>query len=151
MASPEAMWSNAKVLSITNAASTDIPIAGIRDVTITPAYEHTELYTIDSTFREDVKRYEHNVNVEITYANFSLDLAKEWLGVLGCRRRRPLAAEPFLREVQRKVRVGDFDVHVVFVAFDVLSERAVDGIQFGVFVGRCNRHVTDARDRNIRV
>lgn len=79
-ASPSAMWSNAKVLSITNAADTDIPIAGIRDVTITPAYEHTELYTIDSTFREDVKRYEHNVNVEITYANFSLDLVQEWLG-----------------------------------------------------------------------
>jgi len=79
-ASPEAMWSNAKVLSITNAAATDVPIAGIRDVTITPAYEHAELYTIDSTFREDVKRYEHNVNVEITYANFSLDLVQEWLG-----------------------------------------------------------------------
>jgi len=79
-ASPEAMWSNAKVLSVTNESDTDVPIAGIREVTITPAYEHTELYTIDSTFREDVKRYEHNVNVEITYANFSLDLAQEWLG-----------------------------------------------------------------------
>lgn len=79
-ASPEAMWSNAKVLSVSNSADTSVPIAGIREVTITPAYEHTELYTFDSTFREDVKRYEHNVNVEITYANFSLELAQEWLG-----------------------------------------------------------------------
>lgn len=79
-ASPSAMWSNAKVLSVTNSSDTSVPIAGIREVTITPAYEHTELYTIDSTFREDVKRYEHNVNVEITYANFSLELAQEWLG-----------------------------------------------------------------------
>lgn len=79
-ASPEAMFSNAKVLSVTNSAATSVPLAGIREVTITPAYEHTELYTIDSTFREDVKRYEHDVNVEITYANFSLDLAQEWLG-----------------------------------------------------------------------
>jgi hypothetical protein len=80
MSAPEAMWSNARVLSMQNESDTDVPIAGIRDVVITPAYEHTELYTIDSTFREDVKRYEHNVNVEITYANFSLDLAQEWLG-----------------------------------------------------------------------
>lgn len=79
-ASPEAMWSNAKVLTVKNSSDTSVPIAGIREVTITPAYEHTELYTIDSTFREDVKRYEHNVNVEITYANFSLDLVQEWLG-----------------------------------------------------------------------
>jgi len=78
--SPEAMFSNAKVLTVKNSSDTSIPIAGIREVTITPAYEHTELYTIDSTFREDVKRYEHNVNVEITYANFSLELAQEWLG-----------------------------------------------------------------------
>jgi len=78
--SPEAMWSNAKVLTVKNSSDTSVPIAGIREVTITPAYEHTELYTIDSTFREDVKRYEHNVNVEITYANFSLELAQEWLG-----------------------------------------------------------------------
>lgn len=77
---PEAMWGNARVLSIQNSAAASVPIAGIRDVTITPAYEHTELYTMDSSFRESVKRYEHNVNVEITYAKFSLDLAQEWLG-----------------------------------------------------------------------
>lgn len=79
-ADPSAMWTNSKVLTVQNEADTDVPIAGIREVTITPAYETTELYTIDSTFREDVKRYEHNVNVEITYANFSLELAQEWLG-----------------------------------------------------------------------
>jgi len=78
--SPEAMWSNAKVLSVQNSSATDVPIAGIREVSIMPADEITELYTIDSNFREDVKRYEHNVNVEITYANFSLDFAQEWLG-----------------------------------------------------------------------
>lgn len=80
MVTPEVTWSNARVLSVTNAASTDIPIAGIRDVTITPAYEHAELYTMDSTFREDAKRYEHDVNVEITYAKFSIDMVQEWLG-----------------------------------------------------------------------
>ena len=77
---PEAVWSNARTLSVQNTAGDTVPIAGIREVTITPAYETTELYTMDSTFRESVKQYEHNVNVEITYAKFSLDLAQEWLG-----------------------------------------------------------------------
>ena len=43
-ADPSAIWSNARTLSV--------PIAGIREVTITPAYEHTELYTMDSSFRD---------------------------------------------------------------------------------------------------
>lgn len=80
-ATPEAMWSNSGVITFTNPADdSEILVAGVREVSITPAYEHTELYTFDSTFRESVKRYEHNVNVEITYANFSVEFAQEWLG-----------------------------------------------------------------------
>ena len=79
-ADPEAIWSNARTLSVQNSADEPVPIAGVRDVTITPAYEHTELYTMDSSFRESVKRFEHNVNVDITYAKFSMELAQEWLG-----------------------------------------------------------------------
>lgn len=77
---PETVWGNARVLTVTNTSGTDIPIAGLREVTITPAYEHTELYTMDSNHRENAKRYEHNVNVEITYAKFSIDMVQEWLG-----------------------------------------------------------------------
>jgi len=80
-ASPEGIWSNSGALTFTDPSDdSEILFAGVRDVTITPAYEHTELYTIDSTFRDAVKRYEHNVNVEITYAKFSVEFAQEWLG-----------------------------------------------------------------------
>lgn len=80
-ATPEAIWSNSGALTWTDPADdAEILFAGVREVSITPAYEHTELYTIDSDFREAVKRYEHNVNVEITYAKFSLEFAQEWLG-----------------------------------------------------------------------
>jgi hypothetical protein len=80
-ASPEAVWSNSGALTWEDPADdSEILFAGVREVTITPAYEHTELYTIDSAFRDAVKRYEHNVNVEITYAKFSLEFAQEWLG-----------------------------------------------------------------------
>lgn len=79
--SPESIWSNSGALTFTDPADdSEILFAGVRDVTITPVYEHADLYTIDSTFRDSVKRYEHNVNVEITYAKFSLEFAQEWLG-----------------------------------------------------------------------
>jgi len=80
-ASPEGMWFNDGVLTFTDPADdSEILFAGVREVSITPAYEHTELYTIDSSFRDAVKRYEHNVNVEITYAKFSMEFVQEWLG-----------------------------------------------------------------------
>lgn len=80
-ASPEAIWSNSGVLTVEDPADdSEILFAGVREYSVTPAYEHSELYTIDSTFRETVKRYEHNVNIEITYAKFSLEFAQEWLG-----------------------------------------------------------------------
>jgi len=80
MSTEEAIWSNARTLSVQNSADTTVPIAGIQEVSIVPAYEHEELYTMDSSFRDTVKRYEHNVNVEITYAKFSVEAAQEWLG-----------------------------------------------------------------------
>lgn len=80
-ASPEPIWSGDGALTWTDpSGDTEIAFAGVREATVTPAYEHAELYTIDSTFREAVKRYEHNVNVEITYAKFSMEFAQEWLG-----------------------------------------------------------------------
>jgi len=80
-ASPEAMWSNSLALTVNDPADdSEILAAGVREYTITPGYEHTQLYTLDSVNREAVKRYEHDVAVEITYAKFSLEFAQEWLG-----------------------------------------------------------------------
>jgi len=80
-ASPEAVFSNAAVLTVEDPADdSEILAGGVREYNVTPAYEHSELYTIDTTFREAVKRYEHNVNVDITYAKFSVEFAQEWLG-----------------------------------------------------------------------
>jgi len=79
-ASPEAMFSNAAVITFTDPSDGEILVGGIREYSVTPAYEHANLYTIDSAFRETVKRFEHDVNVEITYANFSVEFAQEWLG-----------------------------------------------------------------------
>lgn len=77
----EAIWSNSGALTFTDPTDdSEILFAGVREVTITPTYEHQNLYTFDSTFRETVKRYEHDVNVEITYAKFSMEFAQEWLG-----------------------------------------------------------------------
>jgi len=80
-ASPESIWSNSLALTIEDPADdSEILAGGVREYSITPAYEHTNLYTFDSTFRDAVKRYEHDVNVELTYAKFSVEFAQEWLG-----------------------------------------------------------------------
>jgi hypothetical protein len=76
----EAIFSNVGVLTLQNGTGADVPIAGIRDVEIIPGYETAELYTIDSTFRDAVKQYEHSVEVNISYANFDIPAAQEWLG-----------------------------------------------------------------------
>jgi hypothetical protein len=76
----EAIFSNVGVLTVQDDSATAVPIAGIRDVEIIPGYETTELYTMDSTFRDAVKQYEHTVEVNITYANFDIPAAQQWLG-----------------------------------------------------------------------
>ena len=72
-------------LTVTDPDNSDetVAIAGLRGITLTPANETTELYTADSTFRETVKQYEHNVNVEIDYAFFDISAAQQWLGGQG--------------------------------------------------------------------
>lgn len=80
-ADPEAVWSNSGVITFEDPADdSEILVAGFREISMTASYEHSEFYTMDSTLREAAKRYEHNVAVEVTYANFSLEFVQEWLG-----------------------------------------------------------------------
>lgn len=125
-AAPEAMWSNAGVITFNDPADdSEILVAGYRDMTITPGYEHTDLYTMDSTFRETVKRYEHDVTVEITYANFSIEFAQEWLGGPGA---TATASQDDADPMQ-------FDVERVHTSADGGFERttAVTGVVFPEF------------------
>lgn len=79
--SPSAMWSGSAAITFEDPADdSEILVAGIREYSVTPGYEHTDLYTLDSVNREAVKRYEHDVSVEVTYAKFSIEFAQEWLG-----------------------------------------------------------------------
>lgn len=121
MSAPEAVWSNARTLSIQNEAEANVPIAGIREVTVTPAYETTELYTMDSVFREDVKQYEHNVNVDITYAKFSLELVQEWLGGEGATATASQdTSDPTLFAVEDVTQTADGSVERTVAVNDVI-------------------------------
>lgn len=69
------------VLTVTNSAdSSETPLAGLQGITVTPEYELQQLYTADSTFREEAKQHSHNVNVDIDYSVFDIATAKQWLG-----------------------------------------------------------------------
>lgn len=53
--------------------------AKLRNVSITVEADHVEFYSADSVLREEVKRREMAVNVEIEYAEFNEDVAQYWL------------------------------------------------------------------------
>lgn len=63
----------------TEANSNSLTAAKLRGVTITVTANHQEFYSADSVKREDVKRRELAVEVEIEYAQFNEDVAQYWL------------------------------------------------------------------------
>lgn len=132
----EAMWSNSGALTFEDPADdSEILFAGVREVTLTPAYEHTNLYTFDSTFREAVKRYEHDVNVEITYAKFSMEFAQEWLGGEGSTATASQdSADPMKFNLERVTPSADGGFERTTAVSDVVfPELPLDDASYGEF------------------
>jgi hypothetical protein len=135
-ATEEAVWSNSGVITFEDPADDSTIIAGgFREVTITPAYEHTELYTFDSTFRESVKRYEHNVNVELTYAKFSIEFVQEWFGGPGATATASQdSADPMKFNLERVTPSSDGGFERTTAVTDVVfPELPVDDATYGEF------------------
>lgn len=57
----------------------DVPVAGLQSVTFRLSAEHVELFTADSIEREDVKKRELSIPVEIEYAKFDETFATWWM------------------------------------------------------------------------
>jgi len=62
---------------------TEVTAGKVRDVSIRGEAEHTELFTTDSVTRDDVKRREVAVTVEMTIVEFNEELAQYWLDGTG--------------------------------------------------------------------
>lgn len=58
---------------------TAVTAAHVRDVTITPAADHNEFYGPDSIKRQEVKRSNFRVDVELTIGQFNEELLQYWL------------------------------------------------------------------------
>jgi hypothetical protein len=58
---------------------TELTAGKVRNVSIMGEASHNELFTTDQVTREDVKRREVAVTVEMTIVEFNEDLAKYWL------------------------------------------------------------------------
>jgi len=81
MTDSESFWFNSGAITVSNNEDdTELALAGLKGVTITPSFEMTQYYTADSTLWHVAKQYEHSVAVEIDYAFFNLEVAKQWLG-----------------------------------------------------------------------
>jgi len=135
-ASPSAMWSNSGVLTVENPADdSEILFAGVREISLTASYEHTNLYTFDSNFRDAVKRYEHDVNVEITYAKFSIEFAQEWFGGEGATATASQDdSDPMKFNLERVTPSGDGGFERTTVVEDVVfPELPLDQANYGEF------------------
>lgn len=58
---------------------TTVDVAEARGVTVTPAADHNEFYGPDDIERQDVKRSNFRVDVEIEIAEFDDDFVQYWL------------------------------------------------------------------------
>jgi len=56
----------------------EVPVASLKGVTITMSAEHVTLFSGDSIEREDVKKRQLEINVEISVAAFDTNLLKTW-------------------------------------------------------------------------
>lgn len=63
-----------------DAVPVNTPVASLQQVTITPSFNHVELYSADSVKRGDVKRNQFSVNVTIGVSAWDVVLLTEWLG-----------------------------------------------------------------------
>lgn len=76
-------YGNDMVLSITTESGTTITVGVLKDVEIVAAAEHDHLYGGDSTKRQEVKRREFGVNVNVGFAKMDMTMIQEWLGGSG--------------------------------------------------------------------
>lgn len=58
---------------------TDVTLAEVRSISVTPAAEHAEFDGPDSIKRQDVKRHQFRVNVDLTLGSWDEDLGQYWL------------------------------------------------------------------------
>lgn len=66
-------------LDLTTRSGTDVPAAGIEDVTIVPSTSIEHLYTADSIKAETRKQHEFSVDVQIGYLLWDVTVLKEWM------------------------------------------------------------------------
>ncbi len=78
----DAYWFDdaALVLETDAATATEVPIAGLQEVAITPSVSIEQLWTGDSIKIDAQKQHEFQVGVTIGFSKWDVTLAEQWLG-----------------------------------------------------------------------
>ena len=66
-------------IETTAGTPTEIVVASLKGVTVTLSAEHVDLYSADSIEREDVKKRQLEVPVEVSIAAFDVALMQGWM------------------------------------------------------------------------
>jgi len=72
-------WGEDATLTVAHEDGTAVVVGMARNVSIRAAAEHVELYTPESILRQDVKRREVAIIVEMEFVEFDEDFAQMWL------------------------------------------------------------------------
>lgn len=72
-----------QTLQLSTPSGSETFVAGIQNTVITPQFEYTDLYTADSILREATRRSNAEVNVEIGWSLFNVELIKNNIGEPG--------------------------------------------------------------------
>jgi hypothetical protein len=79
-ASANAYWTDTATLDLQTSPGTDMPVAGIQDITIVPSVSIEQLYTADSIKIEQQQQHEFSVDVAIGFSKWDDEVVNEWLG-----------------------------------------------------------------------
>jgi len=72
-------WFDEGVLTIEDGSGTELGVAGLQDITVTPSATVEQQYTGDSTKIDAQREHEHQVTVDIGYTKWSEEALTYWL------------------------------------------------------------------------
>lgn len=77
--SANAYWFDEGVLTVEDDSGTELGVAGLQDITVTPTATIERHYTSDSTKIDEQREHEHQVTVDIGFSKWSQQALTYWL------------------------------------------------------------------------
>lgn len=102
-------FGDSMTLSVNDPDGGSVPVAGLQSVSFQLSAEHVELFTADSIRRDEVKKRELSIPVEIEFAKFDETFAQWWMGVESAAAEIADTSDVALFEISGEITSSDGD------------------------------------------